>query len=77
MSAGNHALNVDLIPDDATITIIYHTISLDRIERDLRVGNPFAVHVQLRYFISPVKDHINSGIISPTNGPILIDAAMT
>jgi hypothetical protein len=39
------------------------------------VGNPFAVSVELRYFIIPVKNNIYRGVLSPTNGQILIDAA--
>ena len=39
------------------------------------VKNPFVEPTDLRYFISQVKDKIDSGVLSPTNGQILIDAA--
>ena len=49
--------------------------NLDRIERDPSVENPFAEPTELRYFITQVKDKIDRGVLSPTNGQILIDAA--
>jgi hypothetical protein len=39
------------------------------------VGNPFAVSADLRYFIIQVTDKIDKGMLSPTNGQTLIDAA--
>jgi hypothetical protein len=49
--------------------------NLDRIERDPSVENPFAMPAQLRYFISQIQDIIDLGVLSPTNGQILIDGA--
>jgi hypothetical protein len=49
--------------------------NLARIESDPSVGNPFAVPADLRYFIIQVKDKIDKGMLSPTNGQTLIDAA--
>ena len=37
--------------------------------------NPFAMPAQLRYFISQIQDIIDLGVLSPTNGQILIDGA--
>ena len=37
--------------------------------------NPFAVPIDIRYFVSQVKDKIDRGVLSPTNGQILIDGA--
>ena len=48
---------------------------MDRIERDPSVENPFVEPTELRYFISQVKDKIDPGVLSPTNGQILIDSA--
>jgi hypothetical protein len=49
--------------------------NLARIESDPSVGNPFAVSADLRYFIIQVTDKIDKGMLSPTNGQTLIDAA--
>ena len=49
--------------------------NLDRIEKNPSVENPFAEPAELRYFISQVKDKIDRGVLSPTNGQTLIDAA--
>jgi hypothetical protein len=48
--------------------------NLDRIVSDPSVENPFAVPIDLRYFISQVRDKMDRGVLSPTNGQILIDA---
>ncbi len=37
--------------------------------------NPFVEPVELRYFINQVKDKVDRGMLSPTNGQKLIDAA--
>jgi hypothetical protein len=37
--------------------------------------NPFAEPAELRYFITDVKDKIDLGVLSQTNGQTLIDAA--
>jgi hypothetical protein len=49
--------------------------NLDRIESDPSVGNPFAEPAELRYFISQVQEKIDRGVLSPTNGQLLIDSA--
>jgi len=49
--------------------------NLDRIESDPSVGNPFAEPAELRYFINQVRDKIDRGVLSQTNGQTLIDAA--
>ena len=49
--------------------------NLNRIERDPSAENPFAEPAELRYFVSQVKDKIDRGVLSPTNGQTLIDAA--
>jgi YVTN family beta-propeller protein len=42
---------------------------------DRSVVNPFAEPTELRYFITQVKDKINTGVLSQTNGQILIEGA--
>jgi hypothetical protein len=37
--------------------------------------NPFAEPAELRYFITQVKDKMDRGALSPTNGQTLIDSA--
>ena len=37
--------------------------------------NPYAEPAELHYFITDVKDKMDRGVISPTNGQTLIDAA--
>jgi hypothetical protein len=49
--------------------------NLARIESDPSEENPYAEPAELRYFISQVKDKIDRGVLSPTNGQTLIDAA--
>ena len=49
--------------------------NLNRIESDPSVENPYAEPAELRYFITDVKDTIDRGVISPTNGQTLIDSA--
>jgi YVTN family beta-propeller protein len=49
--------------------------NLDRTESNPSVENPFVEPTELRYFISQVRDKINRGVLSPTNGQILIDGA--
>ena len=49
--------------------------NLARIENDLSEENPYAEPAELRYFISQVQDKIDRGVISPTNGQVLIDSA--
>jgi hypothetical protein len=49
--------------------------NLDRIENDPSVENQFAEPAELRYFISQIKNKIDRGVISPTNGQALIDSA--
>jgi hypothetical protein len=49
--------------------------NLARIESDPSEENPYAEPAELRYFISQVQDKIDRGVISPTNGQILIDSA--
>ena len=39
------------------------------------MGNPFAEPAELNTFIDHVKDQIDRGVLSPTNGQTLIDAA--
>jgi hypothetical protein len=39
------------------------------------VENPFIEPTELRYFISQVKDKMDRGVLSQTNGQILIDSA--
>ena len=36
--------------------------------------NPYAEPAELRYFITYVKDKMDRGVISPTNGQTLIDS---
>jgi len=49
--------------------------NLDRIESDPSVENPFVEPTELRYFISQVKDKMDRGILSPSNGQLLINSA--
>jgi hypothetical protein len=49
--------------------------NLDRIERNPSVENPFAEPAELIYFINKVKDKMDRGVLSPTNGQTLIDSA--
>jgi DNA-binding IscR family transcriptional regulator len=49
--------------------------NLDRIERNSSEENPYAEPAELRYIITNVKDKIDQGILSQTNGQALIDAA--
>jgi hypothetical protein len=49
--------------------------NLNGIESDPSVGNPFAEPAELNTFIDHVKDQIDRGVLSPTNGQTLIDAA--
>jgi hypothetical protein len=48
---------------------------LDRIDRNPSVENPFSEPAELRYFINQVKDKMDRGVLSPTNGYALIDSA--
>jgi hypothetical protein len=49
--------------------------NLDRIESNPSEENPYAEPAELRYFITDVKDKIDRGILSQTNGQALIDSA--
>jgi hypothetical protein len=49
--------------------------NLDRIESNPSEENPYAEPAELGYFITDVKDKIDRGVISPTNGQALIDSA--
>jgi hypothetical protein len=50
-------------------------LNLARIKSDPTVENPYAEPAELHYFITDVKDKMDRGVISPTNGQTLIDAA--
>jgi hypothetical protein len=49
--------------------------NLDRIESNPSEENPYAEPAELRYFINQVRDKIDRGVLSPTNGQTPIDAA--
>jgi hypothetical protein len=49
--------------------------NLNRIESDHSEENPYAEPIELRYFINQVNDKMDRGVLSPTNGQTLIDAA--
>lgn len=49
--------------------------NLARTESNPSVKNPYAEPAELIYFITDVKDKIDRGVLSPTNGQALIDSA--
>jgi len=49
--------------------------NLARIENDPSEDNPYAEPAELRYFITDVKDKMDQGVLSQTNGQTLIDSA--